>query len=302
MNTPQQAGRGHPALQLGLHTGPGLPTASGGVRVAVLGPLVITGAACCLQPRQAELLVALALAGTAGLSNEALRAVLGEDPDHPKPPDSVRQVITRTRRRLGIAPCGGEYIIQPTCGVQNRLAGNAQYTLAPEASLDWDEFRTLARAGRAARDRQPLRDALALLRGHPFEGLYYWWLDGTLIDDVRAEIADTAATLASLELDAGQPGDAGRAARAGLAVDMSAEHLWRAVMRAEDAMGNTPGVHEAWRRCLDAIADVAADGQPHRDTTRLYRELTGTTRLTPRSAPARTRTTGNQTVRRGLAS
>ena len=39
---------------------------AGGLRTAVLGPLAVTGTAAPLQPRHAELVVALALAGPAG--------------------------------------------------------------------------------------------------------------------------------------------------------------------------------------------------------------------------------------------
>jgi hypothetical protein len=45
-------------------------------------------------------------------------------------------------------------------------------------------------------------------------------------------------------------------------------------MRAEHAAGNLAGVAEAWRRCLDAIEDIAPDGEPHPDTAALYRQLT----------------------------
>ena len=60
--------------------------------------------------------------------------------------------------------------------------------------------------------------------------------------------------------------------------EASAEQLWRAVMRAEHAAGNLAGVTEAWRRCLDAIEDIAPGGEPHPDTAALYRQLTMTAR------------------------
>jgi len=229
--------------------------------VQILGPLAITGAAGQLQPKQAELVLALALAAPAGLSNSALCTMLGADPDHPKPSDAVRQVIMRTRRRLGRASDGQEQIIH---------AGSGQYLLHPEASLDWSRFRDLARSGRA----DDLRSALALVRGQPFTGSYFWWIDVPLIETVRAEIVDAAETLAEFELVAGAPRAAARAARAGLAAEPSAEQLWRAVMRAEHAGGNQAGVTEAWRRCLDAIEDIAPGGEPHPDTAALYRQLT----------------------------
>ncbi len=234
--------------------------AAAGLTVSVLGPLVIGGAAGQLQPKQAELVLALSLAAPAGLSNSALCSLLGADPDHPKPTDAVRQIIARTRRRLGLASDGAEYIIH---------AGRGQYLLHREAALDWPRFRELVASG----GTDDLRSALALVRGEPFTGGYFWWIDIPLIESVRAEIVDAAERLADIELATGSPRAAARAARAGLLAEASAEQLWRAVMRAEHAAGNLAGVTEAWLRCLDAIQDVAPAGEPHADTTELYRRL-----------------------------
>ncbi|MGB6454149.1 MAG: bacterial transcriptional activator domain-containing protein, partial [Streptosporangiaceae bacterium] len=241
--------------------------AAQGLTVSVLGPLVIGGIAGSgsLQPKQAELVLALALAAPASLSNSALCAMLGVDPDHPKPADAVRQIIARTRRRLGPASDGEEYIIH---------TGSGRYLLHPEASLDWSRFRASAAAGQAG----DLRTALALVRGEPFSDSYFWWIDIPLIESVRAEVVDAAERLAEIELAAGLPRSAARAARAGLLAESSAEQLWRAVMRAEHAASNLAGVTEAWRRCLDAIEDVAPAGEPHPDTAALYRRLAGVAR------------------------
>jgi hypothetical protein len=231
-----------------------------GLTVSVLGPLAICGAAGQLQPKQAELVLALALAAPAGLSNSALCGMLGADPDHPKPTDAIRQIIARTRRRLGRASDGAEYIIH---------TGSGQYLLHPEVSLDWSRFRELVASGGA----DELRSALALVRGEPFTGGYFWWIDIPLIESVRAEVVDAAERLAEIELVAGSSRAAARAARTGLLAEASAEQLWRAVMQAEHAAGNLAGVTEAWLRCLDVIRDVAPDGEPHPDTARLYRRL-----------------------------
>jgi hypothetical protein len=232
-----------------------------GLTVSVLGPLAICGAAGQLQPKQAELVLALALAAPAGLSNSALCSMLGADPDHPKPTDAIRQIIARTRRRLGQASDGAEYIIH---------AGSGQYLLHPEVSLDWTRFRELVASGGA----DELRSALALVRGEPFAGGYFWWIDIPLIESVRAEVVDAAERLAEIELVSGSSRAAARAARTGLLAEASAEQLWRAVMQAEHAAGNLAGVTEAWLRCLDAIRDVAPEGEPHPDTARLFRRLT----------------------------
>jgi DNA-binding SARP family transcriptional activator len=241
--------------------GQAAPDAAVRLEIRILGPFVITGAVEQLQPKQAELVLALALAAPAGLSNSALCSMLGADPDHPKPSDAVRQIITRTRRRLGRAGDGREYVIH---------AGNGNYLLHPDAWLDWSEFRTLISGGRA----EDMRAALALVRGEPFAGSFHWWIDIPLMETVRAEIVDAAETLGEFELTTDRPRAAARAARAGLAGETSAEQLWRLVMRAEYAAGNTAGVAEAWHRCLDAIEDVAPGGEPHPDTAALYRQLT----------------------------
>ena len=230
------------------------------LRVTVLGPFMITGSAEQLQPKQAELVLALTLAAPAGLPNSALCSILGADPDHPKPADAVRQIITRTRRRLGPASDGQEYIIH---------AGNGRYLLHPDTSLDWAEFRELAAAGTT----EELRTAVSLIRGQPFTGSYFWWIDVPLIETVRAELVDSAETLAEVELAGGSARAAARAARAGLLADSSAEQLWRVLMRAEHAAGSMTGVTEAWRHCLDAIEEIAPGGEPHPDTAALYREL-----------------------------
>ena len=139
--------------------------------------------------------------------------------------------------------------------------------------MDWDEFRALAAQGNAAGDRGPLRAALDLVRGKPLTGLYWHWVDTVLIETMRDAIAGAAAQLAGLELAAGDPAAARRAARTGLAVRVEAEPLWRALMRAEDAEGSTAGVHAAYRSCLAAVSAVAPGAAPHRETAALYRDL-----------------------------
>jgi DNA-binding SARP family transcriptional activator len=228
--------------------------------VEILGPLRIHGTAEPLQPKQAELVLALAFAAADGLSNETLRTMLGPDRDTPQSPDTFRQLITRTRRRLGKTPAGDEHIVH---------VGNSQYVLQ-HIALDWHQFQQLTARG----DRASLWDALSVVRGRPLDGLYYWWIETALLEAITAEIVDAAVRLSGLELSAGNPAAAGRAARLGLVCDPTAEHLWRAVMEAENAAGNTAGVHKAWQDCRQAISDIALNGEPHPDTTALYHQLT----------------------------
>jgi hypothetical protein len=120
----------HPSGPLGHPSGP-LGKSARGIDIKVLGPVEIVGVVEPPQPKQAELVLALALHAPSGLSNSELCTLLGADSDHPRPTDSVRQLITRTRRRLGQAPDGQEYIIHLGSGI---------YVLHPDVRLDWTAF------------------------------------------------------------------------------------------------------------------------------------------------------------------
>jgi DNA-binding SARP family transcriptional activator len=234
------------------------------LRIGILGPMTINGQAGGLAPAQSQLLLALALAGTSGLSNRQLCERLGADPGHPKPADSLRQLIARTRRQLGRASDGREWI-------EHRSQG--QYALHPDARSDWLEFTALTDLGLRARDPDLLAQALSTVRGEPFAGCYYWWIDSALVETARGQIVAAADVLAEISLARQEPAAAARAARLGLTADLSAERLWRALMRAEHATGNLAGVRETWLRCQNAVAEIAADGQPDVATRELYRSL-----------------------------
>jgi DNA-binding SARP family transcriptional activator len=242
------------------------PAAS--LRIGMLGQLTINGQPGALLPAQTQLIVALAVNGPAGLSNGQLCDLLGADADHPKPADSLRQLIARTRRQLGQADDGKEWIIH---------LGHGKYALHPDSRVDWREFQALTDEGTSAKNPGKLAAALSMIRGQPFTGCYYWWLDIELVDSVSAKIVAAAAALAELALAKPDPAAAARAARIGLVADATEEELWRLLMRAEHAAGNLAGVRDAWARCVNAVAEVAADGQPQRATAALYRSLTGRT-------------------------
>jgi DNA-binding SARP family transcriptional activator len=241
------------------------PSPAASLRIGMLGQLTINGQPGALLPAQTQLIVALAVNGPAGLSNGQLCDLLGADADHPKPADSLRQLIARTRRQLGRADDGKEWIIH---------LGHGQYALHPDSRVDWREFQALTDEGTAAKDAGKLAAALSMIRGQPFTGCYYWWLDIELVDSVSANIVAAAAALAELALAKPDPASAARAARIGLVADATEEELWRLLMRAEHAAGNLAGVRDAWARCVDAVGEVAADGQPQRATAALYRSLT----------------------------
>jgi DNA-binding SARP family transcriptional activator len=247
------------------------------LRIGLIGPLTINGQAGALVPAQSQLIVLLALHRD-GLSNTELRISLGADPAHPKPADSLRQLIARTRRALGRADDGNEWI---------EHLGHGRYGLHGHARVDWREFEALTAEGMTLARTGPLTDALSMVRGQPFAGCHYWWLDVATIESATARIVAAAEALAELSLADRDPAAAMRASRIGLAADPSAEPLWRILMRAEHAAGNLAGVRQAWTRCTCVIAEVAADGMPDPATEAVYRALTATVRRPPRTSPSR---------------
>jgi DNA-binding SARP family transcriptional activator len=234
------------------------------LHVSVLGPFAVASSAGHLAGRQAELVLALALHGTVGMTMDRLCYTLGADPDHAAAGDTVRQIIARARTQAGVAGDGHTWV-QYTGG---------RYRLHEDATCDWDSFHTLAGRGMRSGSRDDLAAALAQVHGEPFADCFLWWLEPALIETARALIVDAAEMLSGLDLAAGDPAAAAQAARTGLDADPAAEQLWRALMRAAAGAGNLAGVRSAWTRCLDAIADVAADGRPHPETVRLFRQLT----------------------------
>jgi DNA-binding SARP family transcriptional activator len=238
------------------------------LRIGVLGALTVNGAAASPPPGQAHLLLVLALSGQDGLSNQQLCYLLGADPDHPRSTDSLRQLIAAARRQLGRTADGREWI---------EHLGAGRYALHPESRFDWRDFEELAAEGMRSGDAERLRGALWLIRGEPLADCYLWSLDPAQLEIMRAQIVDAAQMLSGMELDEGNCAAAAGAARAGLAGDAGAEQLWRALMRAEHAAGNLVGVREAWNQCLDQIAEIVADGEPHPQTAALYRELAEST-------------------------
>ena len=236
-----------------------------GLLIGVLGTFTINGVPAALKPAQSQLLLSLALNGEEGISSARMCYLLGPDPDHPRPGDSLRQLITRTRRQLGRSSDGREWI-------EHR--GGGWYSLHPDARFDWAEFEELSERGIGESDRSLLSSALALVRGEPFRDCYWWWLDEAFLQTVATQITETALTLAELELAAGDGRASAHAARVGLGVDPADERLWRALMRAEHEAGRPAGVEDAWNACQAVIADIALDGRPQQDTAALHRELT----------------------------
>lgn len=203
----------------------------------VLGPVDVVGA---VRPfRRAwtlELVVYLAL-HPAGTSHETWSTALW--PDRLPAPPTLHSTVSAARRALG----------RGRSGIDHLPHGHGRIRLAETVTSDWCRFRRLAASGRPAERR----DALALVRGRPFEGLRS--PDWTVLEGFSAEIEDAvgrlAAELAEEELDRHRPRVATATARRGLRASPYDERLYRALMRAADQEGHPGGV-------LSVLSELAA--------------------------------------------
>ncbi|MFI9018676.1 bacterial transcriptional activator domain-containing protein [Streptomyces griseus] len=168
------------------------------------------------------------------------------DPVNPWSTRTLQTRLSEIRSRLGAAPDGQPYLPRPKHG----------YSFHPDVTSDWRQSQDLATRGLA--DPQggtvDLENALALLRGKPFEGRDFPWADAVQ-QEMISRITDTAHTLAVRHTEGDQPDldAARRAALCGLEIDETAEVLYRDWMNIEWRAGNTAGVRKAIARLQQVV-------------------------------------------------
>ncbi|GAA1903383.1 BTAD domain-containing putative transcriptional regulator [Streptomyces sodiiphilus] len=156
-------------------------------------------------------------------------------------PEDVRDaLIARLREWLGRDAGGAQRLVT---GEDGRL------TLSPRVVSDWDVLCTLhhravheARGVPAAERVRQLTDALALARGPLLEGCRaegrFGWLDHEIVDaQYPLLVAETALTLSSAQLAAGEGEKAYTAIRSALAAAPADERLWNELLRSAQATG-----------------------------------------------------------------
>lgn len=193
---------------------------------------------------------------------------------------TFRAEVSRVRVALGRDADGQWYL--PTAsreGYKIRLAS------------DWSRFcdlTTRARCRPPAETVEMLSEALALVRGRPFEDVpecsYGWAWSEQLVSTVEVAVAEAAELLAELALATNQPVTARRAARQGLLVIPSREALYQAWMRAAADAGNLDDLDQAWRDVWRAVRAVDPLEEPRPDTVRLYESLRDASRRVPEPA------------------
>jgi hypothetical protein len=195
------------------------------IEISVLGPVEVHGWAA--RPERAivtELACYLALHRDRPVTGEALRAALRPDPSNEQSAKTLRTYLSLLRKALGpealpARPSGG-------------------YQLAPSVRTDWDRFRDLT--GEPGTDEA--LQALALIRGRPFEGVaagtYTWVFSEFLVSDMEAAIASVTIRTATALSAVGD--------------------LERAVTALRQGLTAVGGDYALWELYLSVAADLGA--------------------------------------------
>jgi len=231
-----------------------------GPMVRVLGPPSVEGAPGPIEPSKAakatELLAFLLLnrGATAPQVDESLWPSATNEAGRR---NTRATLMSKARRWLGEDGAGNEWLPKNTC------------VPSPGLRTDWDLWRDLVGRPKlvdgvynfeAIPDHQ-LEEALALVRGRPFEGAnndWYRWADGARLEIV-AQIAAAAAELARRRFDRQDYAWAAAAAAQGLRVDVGSEDLWRLRIESAQRGGDRAGMLRAAEDCL-TIADELGCG------------------------------------------
>jgi DNA-binding SARP family transcriptional activator len=241
------------------------------VFVQVLGSVRITGIEGDLSrhPKLTELIAYLAVHPEGSLSRAWTGALW---PERRVPQQTVANRLSEARRLLGFDADDLPRLRRD--GERHQLRG---------VCTDWQRFRELAAADHGPSD---WCDALALVRGRPFEDLQegQWTVLEGFVSEIEDEIAATALRLGAHALQAEEPEQAVFAARQALRAAPFDERLHRLLMRAADQAGNRGAIEEVLQQ-LVLVLEI--DGDPlvavHPETAALYQALSGRARPVQRA-------------------
>jgi DNA-binding SARP family transcriptional activator len=241
------------------------------VEVAVLGPVVVHGAARPFRRSAAvELVVYLSLHRRSVAYTEWPVAIW---PDRPVSLATVHSTASDARRALGRSADGTWHL--PREGGHLRLAESV--------TTDVERFASLASSG----DRRNVVEAMRLVRGPLFCGLRH--ADWAVFDGTQAAVESlvvTAALRGAELLTEGGGAEAEWVVRRALVVSPYDERLYRALLRATAAQGNRLALRSTMTQLLTMAGDVpgppntcdrpgetASLNSLHPDTAALYRDL-----------------------------
>lgn len=234
----------------------------GEVRVLVLGPVAVEGAARPFSRAWSlDLVVYLTMHRDGATSGRWTSALW---PDRIPAPATVHSTASSARRALGVSSIGEDHLPR----------AHGRLKLGPSVTSDWEDFLRLSKS----EDPDDWERALSLVRGRPFDGLRasdWLVLEGTMAT-VEATVVDVACRYARICLDAGPAGatKAEWSARKALLVSQYDERLYRTLMAASDIAGNPAGIERTMSELLSLVAEeVEPFDAVHPETWALYKTL-----------------------------
>jgi DNA-binding SARP family transcriptional activator len=238
------------------------------VEVAVLGPIVVRGAAGPFRRSAARELVVYLAFHRGGVRHAEWTLAIW--PERPVSPSTAHSTSSDARRALGRDAGGSPHLPR---GIELRLGESV--------TTDVERFATLA----AGDEPHQLLGAMRLLRGPLFAGLHRtdWAVfDGTHAD-VESLVVRTALRAVDAFLDLDCADEAEWIVRRALHVSPYDERLYRALLVATAAQGNRVRLRSAMGQLLTMAGE--GSGPPtrapvptpaeclHPETASLYREL-----------------------------
>jgi Bacterial transcriptional activator domain len=179
-----------------------------------------------------------------------------------------------------------DWLGRDAAGRPNLVTGSdGRLRLGPEVRSDWAVFQALLRLAEADPAGEPdrLQQALSLVRGPLLAGRrprrYAWLAREDLEHEVPARIADAAHRLVELRLAGSDARGAAAAARAGLRGAPDEEGLWRDLLRATHATGDTARLRAVVGELEERVAADPALEELHAETEALIDELLPSWRL-----------------------
>jgi DNA-binding SARP family transcriptional activator len=222
--------------------------------VRVIGPVEVSWREVPERRVVAELACLLAMHPNRNVTSEEARAALW--PGDPEVTDasakSLRNAVSLLRRALGPELVPG-------------ASKGRGYRLAPEVTCDWVIFEALVEKSRNAPNRNDelelLTEALALVRGSPFQGVepgtFAWAWTELFVARIEVAVVGAAHRLSDIGIALGDAEQASWAALQGLACSPYDRQLWSDLLEASARQGRG-ALDRSWRHATAVLGDDAS--------------------------------------------
>lgn len=228
-------------------------------RILVLGPVDLLNAEGKVEPTKRSRLLEYAayLALTPGATHTAIDNAIWPDRKNEDNLNTRNTATSKLRRWVGADPVNGDEYLP-------RLQAGEGYAFHPAVTTDVGDWERLLDHDPLNAPTERLEEALALVRGIPFEGTHrnrYAWAE-PIRQRLISEIVDASYELARRRLMEGRWRGAEQAVVVGLRIEPAQENLWRLRILAAHESRNPAAEAEAVERLLTITEQLECDLEP----------------------------------------